>query len=46
MLHSIGIGWIKRAFKEGASKLAPSKGFADKNHAALAGTPALPANGG
>ena len=39
MPHWIGIERINRAFKEGASKLAHSKGFAsDKNYAASAGT--------
>jgi|WetSurSiteA1Bulk_404760.scaffolds.fasta_scaffold81905_2 hypothetical protein len=39
MPHLLGIEWINRAFKEGASKLAHSKGFAfGKNYAALAGT--------
>jgi hypothetical protein len=36
MPHLIGIVWINRAFKEGASKLAHSKGFAsDKNYTTL-----------
>ena len=36
MPHLIGIERINRAFKEGASKLAHSKGFASgKNHASL-----------
>jgi hypothetical protein len=38
MPHSIRIERINRAFKEGASKLAHSKGFASaKKYAALAG---------
>ena len=45
MPHLIGIERINRAFKEGASKLAHSKGFASgKKYAALGGTPVLPAN--
>ena len=44
MPHLPGIEWINRTFKEGASKLAHSKGFASgKKYAALAGTAALPA---
>jgi hypothetical protein len=36
MPHCVGIERINRAFKEGASKLAHSKGFAnDQNYAAL-----------
>ena len=47
MPHLIGIERINRAFKEGASKLAHSKGFASgKKYAALGGTPAFPANRG
>jgi hypothetical protein len=39
MPHLLGIEWINRAFKEGASQLAHSKGFAfSKNYAAIAGT--------
>jgi hypothetical protein len=39
MPHLIGIEQIKRAFKEGASKLAHSKGFASgKKYAALGET--------
>jgi hypothetical protein len=39
MPHLLGIEWIKQAFKEGASKLAHSKGFAyGKKYAALGGT--------
>jgi hypothetical protein len=41
MPHLLGIEWISRAFKESASKLAHSTGFASgKNYAALAGTAA------
>jgi len=36
MPHLTSIAWIDRAFKEGASKLAHSKGFASgKNYASL-----------
>jgi hypothetical protein len=43
MLHLIQIERTNRAFKESASKLAHSKGFASgKNHAALGKTPARP----
>jgi hypothetical protein len=42
MPNLLGIEWINRAFTEGASKLAHSKGFASgKNHAALGEMPAF-----
>jgi hypothetical protein len=42
MPHLLGIEWVHRAFNEGASKLAHSRGFASgKNCAALAGTAVL-----
>jgi hypothetical protein len=45
MPHLIGIAWRNRALKEGASKLAHSKGFAaDKNSAALLGDAGAPEN--
>jgi hypothetical protein len=44
--HLHGIEWINRAFKEGASKLAHSKGFTSgKNYAALGILPAFLAAG-
>jgi hypothetical protein len=45
MHHWMGIVGMNRAFKEGASKFAHSKGFASgKNYVALPGAPALRAN--
>jgi hypothetical protein len=39
MPHLPGIEWTNRVFKEGASKLAHSKGFAAHNdYAAMGGT--------
>jgi hypothetical protein len=42
MPHLLGIEWINRVFKEGASKLAHSKGFAsDKKDSALGGATSI-----